>query len=100
MKTLCYCVGCKKHPLHDKRNEFKNWVTGWTPDSFIWDEQKKQGAEVDCLEVDSRFMFENDMSPEDYDFPITAYGDGTSLTGFIKYGTMITGICANEEHEN
>ena len=98
MKTMCFCVGCKKHPLHEQRDEF-DWLNGWRPGRIIYEEEyKKQGIDVDCLEPGgSIFDF---LSKEDYEFPITAYGDGMAITGFSNGSMIATAYCKNEEHEN
>jgi hypothetical protein len=101
MKTKCYCVGCKRHPLHDKRKELSPWVVGWEPDRIIFGENaKSQGAEVDCLEPVSGAFSHLVGEIDDYEYPITAYGDGCSITGFQEDGMTVVATCGNEDHEN
>jgi hypothetical protein len=101
MKTKCYCVGCKLHPLHDKRKEF-SWVTGWEPGRFIWaNEQLKQGVDVNCLSPESEaFSHLWEDNPTKYEYPITAYDDGYAATGFELDGLVLNAHCEHEDHED
>lgn len=97
MKTKCYCLGCKNHPLHSKRNEYQ-WLVGWSPDKMVF--SHPYGTEVDCLDPvsDAFDIFWED--PEDFEYPITAYGDGCAITGFQENGITLVAFCKNEDHEN
>jgi len=99
MKTKCYCIFCKRHPLYGQK--FEEWVAGWYPGKFIYNdhEEKKTGVEVDCLEPEHYVFDEYDIDMEQFEFPITAYGDGCALTGFSEPGIEMTTTCLNEEHE-
>lgn len=98
MKTKCYCVGCPKHPLFNERHDFK-FYTGFYIGDTIWKEEYLiQGRDVDCLEPVSDAFYDLDISPEEHDFPITAYGDGGSITGFSGRGYEIFANCENEEY--
>ena len=103
MKTKCYCVGCKLHPLHDKRNEFseKGWVTGFDVGNFIWS-KKEQGVDVECLIPESPAFDDLDIDPKNHEFPVTAYGDGNTVTGYESddYSYVIRAYCASEDHED
>lgn len=101
MKTKCYCIGCKRHPLHHRRNEAQ-WITGWYPGRILFLQNERwQGVEVDCLKPESiifdEWFFDD---AEDFDYPVTAYGDGCAITGFIHHGSVIMAFCGNEDHEN
>lgn len=99
MKTKCYCVGCKRHPLHSKRKEFKKWLTGYSPDSLIvTNEYENQAAIVDCLKPTSGADEYVDL--DDFDYPVTAYGDGAAITGCDLPGLIIYANCGNEDHED
>jgi len=100
ISTTCYCVGCKKHPLHAQRMKFKKWVTGFTLGKIVWNEFKEQGAKVNCLLPESNAFYELGVEPTDFKYEITAYGDGNSVTGVDGNGYEIYAVCGNEEHEN
>ena len=100
MTTTCYCIGCKKHPLHAERKDFKNLLTGYLPGRMIPAELKNQGVQVDCLLPDSSAFAELDVEPKDFTFKVTAYGDGGSITGVDGSGYEIYAVCGNEDHEN
>ncbi len=98
MKTKCYCVGCPKHPLFENRHNYV-FYTGFDVGDTIWkNEDLVQGADVDCLEPVSDAFDDLDINPEEHDFPITAYGDGNSITGFDGRGYTIVANCENEEY--
>lgn len=99
MKTKCYCIFCKKHPLHKEQDKFKDWLVGWEPGNFIKLEFKDQGKEVDCLEPVSEAFYELGREPEEFEYPVTAYGDGNADTGVEGPGFIIYACCTNEEHE-
>jgi hypothetical protein len=100
MNTTCYCIGCKKHPLHDIRNdkEKARWVhhSPWEP------EEKAMDRDVDCLKIESR-AFDEDVilgDPEDYEWEEVWYGDGDSYTETEPNPAVtIRAVCGNEEHE-
>jgi len=100
MKTKCYCVSCKNHPLFSQRKKFKEYLTGFEPGHFIMPTFDKQAADVDCLEPESDAFYNYDIDTKDQDFPVTAYGDGGSATGFIDNGITIYAYCGKEEHED
>jgi len=97
MKTTCYCIFCKKHPLHGQK--FEEWVVGWYPGKFLYNdhEERKTGVGVDCLEPDETIFYDYEIDMEQFEFPITAYGDGYALTGFSEPGIEMTTWCLNEE---
>ena len=97
MKTKCYCVYCSKHPLHNKRKEFKKILTGFSPDHFIGSEFDEQAADVDCLEVESAADGYVDLN--DFDYEKTAYGDGCAVTGSDAPGLLLYASCGNEDYE-
>lgn len=99
MKTRCYCVGCKLHPLHARRSEFKAWVTGWDLNKFILGDEEIQGADVTCLNPMSDAFDDLDINPNEHEFPVTAYCD-MAETGFAGHGYNVYAICANEDHED
>jgi hypothetical protein len=99
MKTTCYCIGCKLHPLHNKRSEL-SWVTGWDLNHFIYSKYDASAADVDCLVPESDAFGELDVYPEDHEFLVTAYGDDISLTGFEGSGYQIYATCGSEDHED
>ncbi len=99
MKTKCYCIFCKKHPLHDKQKEFKDWLTGWDVGNFIDSKYNETCAEVNCLNPDSDAFDELDLTPSNLRFPITAYGDGFAVTGFEGNGFTIYASCKNEDYK-
>jgi len=99
MNTKCYCLGCKRHPKHDKRNQFKKWFTGFEPGFVIIAKQfEDQGSFVNCLKVESEADEFVDLN--DFDYPITAYGDGCAVTGSETQGLTIYANCGNEDHED
>ncbi len=98
MKTKCYCVGCKKHPLHSKRKEFKKWYTGFYPGYFVDHKYDEQGVDVDCLMPESSAS--DYVNLDDFEYPITAYGDGSVVTGAEVPGLIIYATCKNEEYED
>lgn len=98
MKTKCYCVGCPKHPLFENRHSYV-FYTGFDVGDTIWKkEDLVQGVDVDCLEPVSDAFDDLDINPKEHDFPITAYGDGCSITGFDGRGYTIVANCENEEY--
>jgi hypothetical protein len=106
MKTTCYCIYCKHHPLFEQRNELST-LTGWTVGKMIYKlEYVQQGKEVDCLEpvTDAYDYSVLDLNPiEEYEFETTAYNDGCSETGFEINGDgfdlKVYACCKNETYE-
>lgn len=99
MKTKCYCIYCKYHPLHAEREKFDT-LAGWHVGDWIWDKKYlEQGKNVDCLDPQSdAFDFLMD-GPCDFDYPVTAYGDGLAVTGFDEDDLKVNGYCAKEKYE-
>lgn len=99
MKTKCFCIGCKSHPLHAKRKEFREWVTG-NDGGGIWKSgQVDQGVDVECLSPVSDAFDKLGIDSDDIDTPYIAYGDGISL-GYYR-GSMfeLWYNCENETFE-
>jgi len=99
MKTKCYCVNCKKHPLHDKANSFKDILTGWEPDRWVGTSYQEQGVDVNCLKPESEAFDYAWLNVDGFDYPITAYGDGCAITGFCKPMIEVQAFCGNEDNE-
>ena len=59
---------------------------------------KGTGVEVNCLKPVSRAFDEFDIDPDSENFPVTAYGDGESMTGFERDGITLYATCGNEEY--
>lgn len=95
MKTECHCLFCPKHPLHSQRKKLKA-PTGYNPTKIVFG--SKVGKEVDCLIPQSDAFDEFDIDYVSEDFPTTAYGDGTSMTGFERDGITLYATCRNEEY--
>ncbi len=95
MKTTCYCVYCKKHPLYGKADDFEHPGSYFAGD--FYDGDKKFGKEVDCLEPVSSAFDDLPIEPEEFDYPITAYGDGVTSTGHEGRGFIIFAHCGAEE---
>jgi len=95
MKTKCYCLYCTRHPLHDKRDNF-NVLTGYEPGQYISAEFNIQGKEVDCLSPLSDAFIELDIKAEDFEWKVTAYGDGSAITGVEGVGFTLFAGCGNE----
>lgn len=96
MKTNCFCIGCKKHPMHSKRTDCE-WITGFFPGDWIGGET---GETVDCLSPESDAFDLFDIDPSNFEFRITAYCDGSSMTGFNEDGIRLEAYCENEQHED
>jgi len=99
MKTKCYCIFCKKHPLHSKRKEFKDVLAGWDVEDFISSDYENQGTTVHCLSPSSDAFYELGREETDFTYPVTAYGDGIAITGVGGPGYLIRCVCGNEEDE-
>lgn len=97
MKTKCYCIFCKNHPLYN--SNIIDWKTGWDVGDFIESKYESTSAEVECLSPESNAFNELEIEPTDIRFPITAYGDGYAVTGFEGNGFTIYAFCEDEEHE-
>ena len=98
MKTKCFCVYCSNHPLYNERNNLPV-VVGWTLDRMIFGDCARTGVDVECLQPESDAFFELDISPDEHEFPITAYGDGSSNTGFEGMGYVVHAYCSKEDYE-
>lgn len=100
MKTLCYCIGCKKHPLHDMRNT-KN--ARWIHSHPYMPEDLAMGKEVECLEIDSRAFSEGYIldEPDTFEWDEVVYGDGQAMTEANPNPALtIRAVCGNEDHED
>ena len=97
MKTTCYCIYCSKHPLNSVRKGLK-CLTGWDVGDFIDSEYEDQGKKVSCLKPMSNAFDELNIDPADWKFPVTAYRDGISITGFEGRGFEISANCENEDY--
>jgi hypothetical protein len=101
MKTKCYCVCCSKHPLHQKyldSGRKMNVVTGFMTGQFIHDSDNT-GKDVECLDPISDAFDELGLIESTYEYPITAYGDGSSETGFVGNSYIIYAHCDNEDYK-
>lgn len=96
MRTICYCTYCPKHPLFEQRKSLPV-ITGWSVGHYI-ESNVKVGRLVDCLSPASSAFDELDIIPEDNVFPITAYNDGGSETGFEGRSYLIRAYCEDEEY--
>ena len=100
MRTKCYCTHCPKHPKFDVRHSFEYPVTGFEVHKFISPDFDDQAATVNCLEPFCGAIKDGTIDPEDYDFPVTAYGDGSSYTGFWNIdGLSVHAVCLAERYE-
>jgi hypothetical protein len=70
-------------------------LTGWRMGRYI-ESNIKVGRMVECLNPMSSAFDELDIIPEDNVFPITAYNDGGSETGFEGSSYLIRAYCADE----
>jgi hypothetical protein len=95
MKTKCYCVWCKKHPL-DPTN-YCNYMTEFDEGSIILAEYQNQGIEVDCFDPVLKTSSDFGLNPYDFVFSETAYGKGVSLSFAIHDGKAVYATCGNEE---
>ncbi len=101
MNTKCYCTYCPNHPKFAQRHTLGSPVTGYSPLKYNPDDNyDAHAAEVNCLKPMSISIDNGTIDPDDYDFPITAYGDGCSMTGFNGSDLVLFAHCANEEYEN
>lgn len=98
MNTKCFCIFCKHHPLHENKKDFKDWLTGWEPGSLSYTKYKSQGKDVNCLQPVSDAFDNLGRNPSDFEYPITAYGDGLAETGVSEVSFTIFAICENEQH--
>lgn len=97
MKTTCYCIGCKRHPLHNKRDTLV-WITDGH--RSIYDKKEKEsGSEVNCFEPLSAFYDETDIPKDEYQFDSCMYGGGYSQAKSEQMGFTIFAHCENEDHE-
>ena len=97
--THCYCIYCPNHPLFEQRHKLGSPVTGFDPTKFILNDYKHHGAFVDCLEPkSSAFHSPWNLDPDDFDYPVTAYGDGVSETGLYTAGLTLHASCGNETY--
>lgn len=100
MKTRCYCIFCPKHPKHSQRNNLGEILTGYSADKTIIGDYEHQASEVDCLNPRSDAFVMHDLDPDDFKYPITAYGDGCSETGFYyHFALTLYATCGNEEYQ-
>lgn len=97
MNTICYCIYCSKHPLYAQRNTLPS-LTGWEVGDIILNKYKKSGVKVSCLEPESEMIEDLHINPNEHEFPITAYSDGISWTGYEDDWYMVKAICGNEDY--
>ncbi len=102
MKTNCYCTSCKNHPKHEQRAFLGFPPVGYAADKHPPEfEFEQHAAVVDCLKPVCFAIEDGAIDPDDFLFPITAYGDGASETGFYYQGCLtLLANCGNEDHEN
>ena len=99
MKTNCFCVFCSKHPLYNQREHAH---TGFRDGRGISEKHLNDGARVECLEPEAfkecQRLLDGDES--EYEYPITAYGDGISVAvGKMIYSSNIEAYCKNEDYK-
>lgn len=99
MDAVCYCVGCKKHPLHNKRNDFGEWATGFTG-GFLIKKYDPQQASVNCFNPKSDAEDYYGDLWNDWAGKMVAYGDGYSVAFMFVPGAQLMATCGNEEHED
>lgn len=99
MKTRCYCIHCPNHPKFKIRTTFNRCVTGFGMGRFIMPEYDEQSATVNCLKPVCEAIEQEIIDLNEYDFPVTAYGDGASTTGFYHVGGLTHATCSNERYE-
>jgi hypothetical protein len=74
-------------------------LTGWTVRDYIPLYAKEEGVEVNCLEVKSKMIDDLGIDITGQDFPITAYNDGSSWTGYMEQYYDVEAYCGNEDYE-
>jgi len=94
MKTKCYCAYCTKHPLYGKTKDIKV-PTGFGTNSFV---NGEVGVEVDCLKPIAEIL-DYELDAENYEYPVTAYGDGIAVTVFDVRGQALMANCENEDYD-
>jgi len=101
MKTKCYCIFCPNHPFNSKQKEFKDWLTGYESESLISSKFEGQGKEVDCLQPSSEAFDALGMEGkvEDFEWKVTAYGDGSAITSTSGPDYIIYARCKNEKYK-
>ena len=100
MKTRCYCIFCPKHPKHSQRNNLGKPFLSYSVERWIGKDYEHQASDVDCLDPKSdAFEMHFFLDAEDFEYPITAYGNGASETGFYNCsGLTLYATCGNEEY--
>jgi hypothetical protein len=86
--------------MHKRRREFKDFIVRF--DHYAKPhipEEQRQAAEVACLSPSIGAFDELGLDPLDFSFPITAYGDGCSMTGIRGSRYEIEAVCLNEDYE-
>lgn len=100
MRTKCYCTSCKNHPKFEQNALLGYPPTGFLPDRYIDDRYEPHAAEVDCLKPVSDAFERYFLDPEDFEYPVTAYGDGSAETGFSSNCLVLYAGCGNEQYES
>lgn len=100
MRTHCYCIYCQNHPKFNIRHTFDYPATGFDVHRFIDPKFDEQSAIVNCLEPSCGAIEKEIIDPNDYKFPVTAYADGCSWTGFWNVdGISIHASCKAEKYK-
>lgn len=101
MKTRCYCTYCPNHPKFEQRHSLGSPPTGFCAGRYIPSNFAPHGAEVDCLQpVSKAFGFPWELDPNDFDYPVTAYGDGSAESGMDTAWLTLYAGCGNEKYQN
>lgn len=99
MRSKCYCTSCPNHPKFSQRHSLGNPPTGYRADRYFGDRFEVHEAEVDCLQPVSQAFEDYLLDPTDFDYPITAYGDGEAVTGYTSFYLTIHAGCDNEQYQ-
>lgn len=99
MKTKCYCTSCPNHPKFKQRHELGSPPTGFRANYSIPYNFDPHAAEVDCLKPVSQAFEDYFLEPDEFDYPLTAYGDGEAVTGYYSWWLTLNAGCDNERYE-
>ena len=88
----------KNHPKFEQNALLGYPPTGFRAGSFISNRYEHHASQVDCLKPISDAFEDYFLDPEDFDYPITAYGDGSAETGFRSNSLVLYAGCGSEEH--